>query len=216
MVLSRLYPINPSLAQARSRGYCETSVHLSRRRYCEAPNRAEFVGPSPSAPPPGFAHPILHKGDRQQAPDLRPVATLARDRPQNPHAVRSIRVIANACSIRCYLPRIGAAEDRIRNLRISAKRRGAWDFCRKRSELLACNRQKILDRPRIGLIHSRMYVALVPNRSSPPAYLLRESYREGGKVRAEPWPICRTGRSPRSSGCAACCATRCWAAPRRG
>ena len=29
----------------------------------------------------------------------------------------------------------------------------------------------------------RMYVAVVPNRSSPPAILLRESYREGGKVK---------------------------------
>ncbi|MBD3237477.1 MAG: IS1634 family transposase, partial [Candidatus Eisenbacteria bacterium] len=29
-----------------------------------------------------------------------------------------------------------------------------------------------------------MYIAKVPNRSSPPAYLLRESYREGGKVRS--------------------------------
>ena len=28
-----------------------------------------------------------------------------------------------------------------------------------------------------------MYVAKVPNRGSPPAILLRESYREGGKVR---------------------------------
>jgi transposase len=28
-----------------------------------------------------------------------------------------------------------------------------------------------------------MYVARIPNRSSPPAYLLRESYREGGKVK---------------------------------
>src|SRR3989442_1200630 len=28
-----------------------------------------------------------------------------------------------------------------------------------------------------------MYVAVVPNRSSPPAILLRESYREGGKVK---------------------------------
>jgi hypothetical protein len=27
----------------------------------------------------------------------------------------------------------------------------------------------------------RMYVATVPNRLSPPAILLRESYREGGK-----------------------------------
>jgi len=28
-----------------------------------------------------------------------------------------------------------------------------------------------------------MYIARVPNRKSPPAILLRESYREGGKVR---------------------------------
>ena len=28
-----------------------------------------------------------------------------------------------------------------------------------------------------------MYIAMVPNRSSPPAYLLRESYREGGQVK---------------------------------
>lgn len=28
-----------------------------------------------------------------------------------------------------------------------------------------------------------MYIACAPNRSSPPAYLLRESYREGGKVK---------------------------------
>src|SRR3990172_3142650 len=28
-----------------------------------------------------------------------------------------------------------------------------------------------------------MYVAEIPNRSSPPAFLLRESYREGGKVK---------------------------------
>jgi hypothetical protein len=28
-----------------------------------------------------------------------------------------------------------------------------------------------------------MYVASVPNRSSPPAILLRESYREAGKVK---------------------------------
>ncbi len=29
-----------------------------------------------------------------------------------------------------------------------------------------------------------MYVTRVPDRSSPPAVLLRESYRDGGKVRA--------------------------------
>ena len=28
-----------------------------------------------------------------------------------------------------------------------------------------------------------MYIEAVPNRNSPPAILLRESYREGGKVR---------------------------------
>jgi len=28
-----------------------------------------------------------------------------------------------------------------------------------------------------------MYIARIPNRSSPPAYLLRESYRQGGKVK---------------------------------
>ena len=28
-----------------------------------------------------------------------------------------------------------------------------------------------------------MYIATVPNRNSPPAILLRESYRENGKVR---------------------------------
>jgi len=28
-----------------------------------------------------------------------------------------------------------------------------------------------------------MYIARVPNRNSPPAYLLRESYREDGKVK---------------------------------
>ena len=29
----------------------------------------------------------------------------------------------------------------------------------------------------------RMYIAKVPNRNSPPAMLLRESYREGKKVK---------------------------------
>jgi hypothetical protein len=28
-----------------------------------------------------------------------------------------------------------------------------------------------------------MYIARIPNRSSPPAILLRESYRDGGKVK---------------------------------
>ena len=39
-----------------------------------------------------------------------------------------------------------------------------------------------------------MYIATVPNRRSPPAILLREGYREGGKVKNRtlanltPWP----------------------------
>ena len=39
-----------------------------------------------------------------------------------------------------------------------------------------------------------MYIAAIPNRSSPPAILLRESYRAGGKVKSRtlanltPWP----------------------------
>jgi len=42
-----------------------------------------------------------------------------------------------------------------------------------------------------------MYVATVPNRNSPPAILLRESYREGGKVKTRTlanltsWPAVR-------------------------
>ena len=32
-------------------------------------------------------------------------------------------------------------------------------------------------------MHVSMYVAIIPNRDSPPAILLRESYRQGGKVK---------------------------------
>jgi transposase len=45
-----------------------------------------------------------------------------------------------------------------------------------------------------------MYVALVPNRTSPPAYLLREGYREGGKVKSRTlanlshWPLAKIER----------------------
>jgi transposase len=35
----------------------------------------------------------------------------------------------------------------------------------------------------LGAYHVRMYIDIVPNRSSPPAVLLRESSREGGKIR---------------------------------
>ncbi len=33
------------------------------------------------------------------------------------------------------------------------------------------------------LYHSAMYIEAVPNRNSPPAILLRESYREDGKIK---------------------------------
>ena len=53
-----------------------------------------------------------------------------------------------------------------------------------------------------------MYVARVPNRGSPPAILLRESYREGGKVKNRTLasrsrrPEHRSTRCPkRSRGC---------------
>ena len=45
-----------------------------------------------------------------------------------------------------------------------------------------------------------MYVAIVPNRTSPPAYLLREGYREGGKVKSRTlanlshWPLAKIDR----------------------
>src|SRR5215472_15739580 len=45
-----------------------------------------------------------------------------------------------------------------------------------------------------------MYVARVPNRNSPPAYLLREGYREGGQVKSRTlanithWPMAKIER----------------------
>src|SRR5689334_14396233 len=45
-----------------------------------------------------------------------------------------------------------------------------------------------------------MYVACVPNRDSPPAYLLREGYREDGKVKTRTlanlshWPLAQIDR----------------------
>lgn len=45
-----------------------------------------------------------------------------------------------------------------------------------------------------------MYVAKVPNRNSPPAYLLREGYREGGQVKSRTlanlshWPLAKIER----------------------
>src|ERR1700685_4713975 len=44
-------------------------------------------------------------------------------------------------------------------------------------------RQTQLDLPWIVRYHAAMYVESVPNRGSPPAILLRESYREGKSVR---------------------------------
>jgi hypothetical protein len=47
-----------------------------------------------------------------------------------------------------------------------------------------------------------MYVVKVPNRGSPPAILLRESYREAGKVKnrtlanLSAWPEARSRRCP--------------------
>src|ERR1700675_1818587 len=40
-----------------------------------------------------------------------------------------------------------------------------------------------VDIPGLLLSLQRMYVAVVPNRGSPPAILLRESYREAGKTK---------------------------------
>src|SRR6478672_2633766 len=79
-----------------------------------------------------------------------------------------------------------------------------------------------------------MYVALVPNRNSPPAYLLREGYREDGKVKSRTlanlshWPLAKIERLRRvlrdevlggtAEGLTRCCAAcrtdtspRCWA-----
>ena len=41
-----------------------------------------------------------------------------------------------------------------------------------------------------------MYVARIPNRASPPAILLRESYREGGKVKKR--TLCNLSDWPRA------------------
>ena len=43
-----------------------------------------------------------------------------------------------------------------------------------------------------------LYVAVFPNRGSPPAVLLRKSYREAGKIRTEPSPTC-PARPPSAS-----------------
>jgi len=55
-----------------------------------------------------------------------------------------------------------------------------------------------------------MYVAVIPNRSSPPAILLRESYREAGKTKNRTlanlsrWPAERIEQLPRRAAKAVC------------
>ncbi len=49
--------------------------------------------------------------------------------------------------------------------------------------LLACNIKYILDNDIEYAYIVVMYIATIPNRTSPPAILLREGYREGGKVK---------------------------------
>jgi hypothetical protein len=79
-----------------------------------------------------------------------------------------------------------------------------------------------------------MYVVRVPNRGSPPAVLLRESYREAGKVKnrtlanLSSWPEAKvealarvlkgsrqpprwTGRSRSPAACRTAMSPRCWA-----
>ena len=43
-----------------------------------------------------------------------------------------------------------------------------------------------------------MYVTRVPNRGSPPAILLRESYREEGQVKTRTLATCPAGPSAKS------------------
>jgi hypothetical protein len=57
-----------------------------------------------------------------------------------------------------------------------------------------------------------MYMAVISNRSSPPAILLRESYREAGKIKNRTPPTCRAGPPNASSNSAPCAATNCSAA----
>ena len=82
-----------------------------------------------------------------------------------------------------------------------------------------------------------MYVVKVPNRASPPAILLRESYREAGKVKnrtlanLSAWPEAKvdaltqvlkgqpppaapwTGRSRSPAACRTATSPPCWARP---
>jgi len=52
--------------------------------------------------------------------------------------------------------------------------------------------------------YSAMYIESVPNRNSPPAILLRESYRQDGKSVNGPSATYPTGPKPISKACAAC------------
>ena len=49
-----------------------------------------------------------------------------------------------------------------------------------------------------------MYVVRVPNRGSPPAILLRESYREDGKVKNRTLANLSSWPKPRSRPCPGC------------
>jgi hypothetical protein len=49
-----------------------------------------------------------------------------------------------------------------------------------------------------------MHIDAVPNRTSRPTYLLRESYRQGKKVRKRTWPISLRSRMSRSRRVARC------------
>ena len=50
-----------------------------------------------------------------------------------------------------------------------------------------------------------MYVAVIPNRGSPPAILLRESYREAGKTKNRTLATCRAGLPSALNNSAPCC-----------
>ena len=59
-----------------------------------------------------------------------------------------------------------------------------------------------------------MYVTRIPNRGSPPAILLRESYRDGGKVKTRTLAnLSRLARRPRSRRCAGYCKDEAVVAP---
>src|SRR5271165_5204957 len=74
------------------------------------------------------------------------------DRPHSWHAVN--RSLLDIGVLLNHLNELPDSRLLVRSypLQERAKRRGPWDFRKRRSELLACNQQKVLDRSRIGLI----------------------------------------------------------------